>query len=203
MRHKPHNFLDITGQRYGRLVAIRFVGNKKWLFRCDCGIEKEINGSNVRLGKSTSCGCYRNSIVSEAATHHGMSFTPEHNAWLAAKGRCCNENNPAFAQYGGRGITICEEWLSDFEAFYKHIGPRPPGCSLDRIDNDGNYEPGNVRWATREEQAQNRRSNCLSPADVVIIRQSTKTDRALAKDYNVSQCAIQGARRGFTWKNIP
>lgn len=89
-------------------------------------------------------------------TTHGMTNTPEYRAWKDLKKRCNNKNIPCFHRYGGRGISVCEEWASSFMAFYDHIGPRPgKNYSVDRIDNDGNYEPGNVRWATRKEQVEN------------------------------------------------
>lgn len=88
---------------------------------------------------------------------HGMYGSPEYNAWRSAKQRVTNPNNPRYSSYGGRAIIVAAEWIDDFAAFFAHIGPRPVGTSLDRIDNDGNYEPGNVRWATRSVQQSNQR----------------------------------------------
>jgi len=124
-----------------------------WLCTCDCGENKVIMSGNLHNGTSRSCGC-RN-----GQPRHGLRNTPEYRAWSAMKTRCYNKKTgDKYRIYGGRGITVCREWLHNFPAFLEHIGNRPStGHSLDRINNNGNYEPGNVRWATRKEQQQNRR----------------------------------------------
>lgn len=144
-----------VGNVYGRITVIdRDFDSKarrpKWVCQCECGNKKSIAGDNLTKGHTKSCGCIK--------AKHGMRKTPEFEAWHAMKGRCLNPKNPAFRYYGGRGITICEEWKNDFLAFYNHIGERPDSkLSIDRINNDGNYEPGNVRWATAKQQANNTR----------------------------------------------
>jgi hypothetical protein len=110
-----------------------------------------------------SCGCLKRDLcaerISKIATKHGLIHSAEYGAWVAAKGRCLNPKNRAFKNYGGRGISIAPEWVDDFAAFYSYLGPKPsPAHSLDRINNDRGYEPGNVRWATRVEQNRNRRT---------------------------------------------
>jgi hypothetical protein len=152
--------IDHTGKRFGRWTVIGRAPNvgrfAYWECRCDCGEIGRVRASSLTAGDSRSCGCYQ----LEQSTIHGRSISrdPEYNAWNNIKQRCLNPNRKNWAFYGGRGVTICDEWRNSFESFYACIGPRPGrGYSVDRIDNDRGYEPGNVRWATRSEQAQNQR----------------------------------------------
>ena len=156
-----HNFLDLTGQRFGRLVVISYDGciNKKakWKCVCDCGNEKTVDSQSLRVGHTRSCGCIFIEML-QSRRKHGSYGTPEYKAWARAIQRCSNNKNISWANYGGRGISVCEEWRRDFGAFLSCVGKRPSSRhSLDRIDNDGNYEPGNVRWATHSQQMFNRR----------------------------------------------
>ena len=150
-----------AGQRYGRLVAIECVnphGHAKWIFKCDCGRTLVAIAKNVRRGMTKSCGCLHAENVKVVNRTHGMSYSSEHKIWEAMKRRCLNPNDTDYHLYGGRGIEVCDRWKNSFADFLSDMGRRPQGTSIDRIDNDKGYEPGNVRWATASTQVLNRRS---------------------------------------------
>jgi hypothetical protein len=156
---------DISGKRFGRLVAIARIGidernNALWRCQCDCGATAVIAGSNMRRGATSSCGCLRRETSSAQSRKHGLAGIPEWRIWSGMRARCSNPNNKAYKWYGARGIKVCERWCGPdgFMNFIADMGRRPsPNLSIDRIDNDGNYEPGNCRWATAKQQSQNRR----------------------------------------------
>ena len=161
--------INITGHRYGRLTVLRMNGRKDgrplWLCRCECGNEITVLANSLRQGNTNSCGCLqqeRRSQIGKTNRTHGESNSEngqpsrEYRAWNSLKERCHNPKNKDFAEYGGRGITVCERWNS-YENFLADMGRCPPGKSIDRIDNSGNYEPGNCRWSTSSEQNKNRR----------------------------------------------
>lgn len=156
--------IDLTGQRFGRLAAIKPTGERKgtafvWQCLCDCGKEHFVNSNNLRTGHVKSCGCLRK----EKITIHGMWKTPVYTTWKQMIQRCENPKSPTYKWYGGRGIKVCEQW-HNFCDFFEDMGERPDGKTLDRWpDNDGNYEPGNCRWATPKEQQANSRTISYGP----------------------------------------
>ncbi len=127
------------------------------LFDCVCGGAVVAMRSRVKAGLTLSCGCLAREINNNKSVH-GMRHSPEYKSWGAMKTRCHNPRSKNYTRYGAKGITVCDEWRNSFEAFYAHVGPRPPHTTIDRIDGTKGYEPGNVRWATLIEQARNRKS---------------------------------------------
>ena len=158
--------IDLTGRRFGRWKVIRHSHKSKlrkhyWLCACECGEERAVVYGNLVNGASKSCGCLHLEIVKESGktnATHGMYGTPTYQVWSSMKGRCLNQKDHAYVNYGGRGIKICERWLK-FENFLADMGERPEGMSIDRENNDGDYELGNCRWATQKEQCRNTRRN--------------------------------------------
>jgi hypothetical protein len=165
---------DSIGDRYGRLTIrgaapCNNLGGRRWICVCDCGKERVVLQDSLRTGRTKSCGCLQREVVSrlvkERCITHGQKGSPEYTAWVNMKNRCQNPNRPDYNRYGGRGIQVCAEWNDSFECFLECVGPRPsPVYSLDRIDNNGDYEPENVRWATPKQQHRNRCSNRLITA---------------------------------------
>lgn len=161
--------IDISGQVFGDWTVIEYSHNSPdrsalWLCKCICGEERAVRGVNLRHGRSTGCGCSADGRFSKKQTSHNKSTTTEYRVWKMMKHRCSGESYPQYADYGGRGISVCQRWQDSFEAFLKDMGPRPSmKHTLDRVDNDGDYTPDNCRWATRDIQNRNnRRSNIIT-----------------------------------------
>ncbi len=179
-RIKPmgSTLIDMIGNIYGRLTVKRraFIDGRhpRWVCRCECGTEIIAFGLNLRRGFTRSCGCLAREETAARNRTHGASprghLTAEYRAWRGMKTRCTNKNEPSYRYYGGRGISVSEQWLNDFQAFLADMGPRPSSQhSIERIDNSGNYEPSNCRWASRSEQAANKRNNRLITHDGLTL----------------------------------
>ena len=176
------------GDVFFYLTAVKWDGvdsnGNKWVFECICGTEKTAYIKQVKRGAIQSCGCMRTSTLANNATKHGMSKHPLYQTWDNMMRRCYNSKHPEYIRYGERGIVVCDEWKESPAAFFDHIGEKPTSeHSIDRINNDGNYEPGNVRWATTAEQGLNKRS--------------TKTKNIIVEVGEVSDADLQN------WKNSP
>lgn len=192
------HIVNMLGRRYGNLRAISLVGPNNsrgmiWRFECDCGVRFNADGSEVRRGNKRQCPeCAKRSMV-KSKTTHGMSGTDEYRIWRAIKSRCLNPNSDAYNYYGGRGIGMFPAWANCFMTFFNDMGSRPTKMhTVERINNGGDYEPSNCVWATRKQQANNKRNN-----KILTINGRQKTLAQWADLTGINESAIRARiRRG-------
>lgn len=166
---RSNHFKDLTGKVYGRLAVVSFAGivsggMSSWLCRCECGTEKTVRISLLQSGRTKSCGCLqKQSRFTHTCTHGATAVHSEvrmeYGNWSTMKSRCYNPNSDRFHTHGARGIIVCERWKNSFQYFLDDMGKKPPHMTLERVNNDGNYEPSNCVWATSKQQANNKRTN--------------------------------------------
>lgn len=181
-------FIDLAGHNFGRLTVLMRSGTAPdgqttWLCQCACGARITVKAGNLRSGHTSSCGCYAKQRISESQSTHRQSHNRLYNVWTSMKARCYNPNNAFYSHYGGRGITICDEWRNNYQAFHDWAmknGYDPNAqrglCTIDRIDVNGDYRPANCRWVDMKTQRHNRRDTrtggkvCKSPEDSARAR---------------------------------
>lgn len=186
--------IDLTGKRFGRLTVIAENGVTKhgkilWLCRCNCGNECTVTGNHLKSNHTRSCGC----LFIESITKHGMNGNRTYRTWHGMRSRCDNQNHTTFNNYGGRGIGVCSRWIT-FKNFLADMGKRPEGMTLERIDNDGNYEPSNCKWATQKEQHRNTRHNRM-----ITYQGETKCMAEWAEDVRLKYDTLRNRIDRYGW----
>jgi len=204
--------LELSGQTFGNLVVLRRAPSRKgrtyWLCRCACGNEKEIIGKTLVSGLTKGCGCH---ALRWPKSDNPRYADPTYASWTSMKTRCSNPNRRESDCYVGRGITMCARW-DDYLAFLEDMGPRPPGTSLDRIDVNGNYEPGNCRWADAVLQANNRRPQKRyrprgflrrhEAAEIKRLLAEGHPQKVIAERFGVSETSVSNINTGRTFKDV-
>lgn len=193
-----HNSIDLKGRHFGRLTVMergQLIGKiRKWRCKCDCGSIVEVSADNIIRRVAKSCGCLKREIIGALNRTHGASSTVEYKAWCKIIGRCENASSKDYPDYGGRGIRVCARWRRSFEAFLEDMGPRPANRSIDRINNGGDYDPSNCRWASAVEQANNKRTN-----HVLKFDGKSRTVEQWSREVGIkSNIIVHRLRRGWT-----
>ncbi|WP_155418730.1 hypothetical protein [Pseudomonas fluorescens] len=212
--------LELSGKRFGRLVVIaetaRTGNSSKWTCLCDCGVRIDVITPSLRNGNTSSCGCIRREMLSKRnsdSAPHKVKKNPLYKTWSSMRARCENPNDIEYANYGGRGIQVCDRW-ADFLSFIEDMGDRPAGMTLDRRDVNGNYEKDNCRWATGSEQCRNKRNNrivehlgetlCIAEwSDRTGINKTTLNDRLNAGWTTSEALTIRPGERGSAARQAP
>jgi hypothetical protein len=196
--------INAIGHRYGKLLVVEPVahinGRRAYKCICDCGNAKIARLETLRSGFTKSCGCVRAEMIANLNKSHSMSKSPEYKSWSHAKTRCTNKQSKKYPYYGARGITMCQEWIDSFEAFFAYVGPKPSSQhSIGRIDVNKGYEPGNVRWETLSDQARSRTDNVFVFLDgkKIILKDACKK---LNLNYKKVSKALK--HKGKTWEGV-
>lgn len=197
-------FVDITGQKFGRLTVIKRVENStdnrpQWLCKCECGRETKARGYGLKRGKILSCGCYhieKAREIGKSKSIHGLSETRLYRIWHDMKNRCYSKKHKSYNNYGGRNIIVCEEWLNDFKAFYDWSMQNgySDNLSIDRKDTNGNYTPNNCRWADKETQQNNKRNN-----HYITYNGKTQTVSQWAKETGIKTKTLLARINDYHW----
>jgi len=198
-----------TGKRYGKLAVVQQLtshnGCAYWLCQCDCGKTTKATGYHLRRGAILSCGCHRKEVTRKRSTTHGGSNTSLFSVWTGMLQRCNDPNTKNWARYGGRGIQVCQRWRKAFESFKIDMGPTYlKSLVLDRIDNNGNYKPGNCRWVTPAVRSQNRRSTKLTLLAAKVIKHCEFPGFSyvdIGKAFGVKGRVVAHIKGNRTWKN--
>jgi len=203
-------FIDETGKRFGRLVVLHRTWNRKtsafWQCQCDCGGKTKTSGTDLRSGHSTSCGCLAIEKMNAATTTHGLSKTPIYKVWKEMRRRCNLQSHARFKNYGGRGIVVCERWNMSFETFLKDVGgDYKSNLQIDRINNNGNYEPGNTRWVDAKTNVRNSRTVKIDAQDAGAIKSMLifgSKQSEIARNFGISTGIVEAINSKRTWTDI-
>jgi len=202
--------LDLKDRKFGRWTVIKRLenteyGNTRWLCECECGNSKKLLGGRLVSGGSQSCGCLRrDNLIKHGHAMKGL-ISRTYTTWISMLQRCNNSKNRNYRHYGGRGIKVCERWLK-FENFLEDMGERPEDLTLERENNDGNYEPGNCKWITQKKQCRNNRHTKLNPLKVQVIKKLLKESKLMQKEiaeiFHVDPMTICNINTERSWGDI-